>query len=60
MFKRYIIILSLLFAFAYVPIYADECTDGLTEAKAKALYNSGNYQKANIGGYYYYYAKYNL
>ena len=44
MFKRYIIILSLLFAFAYVPIYADDCTDGLTEAKA--LYNSGNYQKA--------------
>ena len=44
MFKRYIIILGLLFAFAYVPIYADDCTDGLTEAKT--LYNSGNYQKA--------------
>lgn len=44
MFKRYIIILNLLFAFAYLPIYADDCTDGLTEAKA--LYNNGNYQKA--------------
>lgn len=43
MFKR-IIILNLLFAFAYLPIYADDCTDGLTEAKA--LYNNGNYQKA--------------
>lgn len=44
MFKRYIIILSLLFAFAYLPIYADDCTDGLTEAKA--LYNNSNFQKA--------------
>lgn len=44
MFNRYIIILSLLFAFAYVPIYADDCTDGLTEARA--LYNNDNYQKA--------------
>ena len=43
MFKR-IIILNILFAFAYLPIYADDCTDGLTEAKA--LYNNGNYQKA--------------
>lgn len=44
MLKRYIPILSLVFTFAYIPIYADDCTDGLTEAKA--LYNSGNYQKA--------------
>ena len=44
MFKRHISILSLLLVLTYLPIYADDCTDGLTEAKA--LYNSGNYQKA--------------
>ena len=27
-----------------IPLFADDCADGLTEAKA--LYNSGNYQKA--------------
>lgn len=43
MFKR-IIILNILFAFAYLPIYADDCTDALVEAKE--LYKSGNYQKA--------------
>ena len=30
--------------FCSIPLFADDCTDGLTEAKA--LYNSGNYQKA--------------
>ena len=34
----------LLLIFLSATLYADDCTDGLTEAKA--LYNSGNYQKA--------------
>ena len=34
----------LIFTFNSTILYADDCTDGLTEAKA--LYNSGNYQKA--------------
>ena len=34
----------LIFTFNSTILYADDCTDGLTEAKA--LYNNGNYQKA--------------
>lgn len=35
---------SALADFFSATLYANDCTDGLTEAKA--LYNSGNYQKA--------------
>ena len=44
MLKRFSSIFTILLIFCVAPLLADDCTDGLTEAKA--LYNSGNYQKA--------------
>lgn len=43
MSKNFFITLIVLTISSFI-LYADDCTDGLTEAKA--LYNSGNYQKA--------------
>ena len=44
MIKRFSSIFTILLIFCVAPLLADDCTDGLAEAKA--LYNSGNYQKA--------------
>ena len=44
MSKRLILIFTILLIFCVAPLFADDCTDALTEAKT--LYNSGNYQKA--------------
>ena len=44
MLRKSLSIFFLLVVYSVTPLIADDCTDGLTEAKA--LYNSGNYQKA--------------
>ncbi len=44
MLRRFSSIFTILLIFCVAPLLADDCADGLTEAKT--LYNSGNYQKA--------------